>query len=157
MWPQLQVQYIPGKKTQGLVAAKDLPANTRIIYRGILMTEDEAAQQGDDTYHCWTGIEGNSDILDGSPSIDPNPDGIGGLGWFIGAKINEPSASQTANLTWLQGKYRGKNRMMMVSVRPINMGEELLIHYGSEYHQRAYRPGLTAPIPPWLEQTSVFE
>ena len=134
------VRRVPSKPGLALTARRALAPNTRLVCEGRAMTHPQylarIATGGDARY--IVGLR-RGEYIDCKPS--PRS------GWVAG-RVNEPARNETANMLLVH--ERGPPmRAVLVTVRRIEAGEELLLHYGSSYH-RTYRVGRRARRPVWL-------
>ena len=142
---ELQVVDVPNKG-KGVVAAIDLPRNSRLPYLGKQIdqkTYDNFAARNTKhpekryvDYIIATSIKGTY--------IDAHPRYRGSEKW-IASRINEPGPRQKANCV-----IRFEERLpVVVTTKKIAAGQELMLHYGGAY-ERQYRVGQRADKPAWL-------
>lgn len=122
-------------KGNGVFALKDIPPNIRIPYDGKKINEAQFSELEDRKYVMSAGRKG--EYIDANPSYPDSAEWIAGL-------INEPSQNEIGNMRLIFSK----GMPMIVSVRNISKGEELLFNYGSSY-KRNYKVGRSAPKPKW--------
>lgn len=141
------------KRGDGVYTLEPIPKNTVLFYYGVWLDQEEydkriKAGKGD-----YIIESGNKDIyVDANPDYQPKTDAygtkIGGHGKFIGGKVNEASTGETENMVLSKVMYRNKYRPVLVAIRDIEQGEELITHYGSSF-KRTYKVGRRAKFPWW--------
>jgi hypothetical protein len=137
--PVLEVKVSGHGHGLGVFATRQLAANTRVVYIGQEIT---GAQLGDLQDRQYVVASGKCDkYVDGHPRH---------LESGRAARINEPSAGQTANMILLM--ERNPPRPVCVTVRTIPPGSELLMHYGSCFKRSGYRAGQRAKRPVWASR-----
>lgn len=135
-WKQLEIQKIKNKDNQpGVVALVDLPIGTKIPYFGLEINEkcsrELCQQQIDDPKGRWYSyvLDCGNILIDAHPRYQPDQNGIGGNGLYIGGKINEPAKGECINCELISRKGLGFIKI----VCSIKAGQELLVYYGDEY------------------------
>jgi len=146
--PQLEIKQTVSKG-KGVFAASDIPANSRIPYKGESITTSQYRQLVEEQR------EGDNDLTNyiaGSftAPIDAHPR----IGLFINAFGNEPWPGETANMILTTEIFHKKTRPVFITVREIKTGDELTAKYGSGY-VRKYKVGKAAPRPQWWKQRAV--
>ena len=138
------VKEIAGKG-KGLFAKIAIPANTRIAYEGNIIDQKEydrllkLDKKDPDTQYMAYIIAGGRK----SRYIDAHPRYEGSDRWFA-SKVNEPDVGETANMVMTGGL-----KPSLVTVRPIKVGEQLTVKYGSSY-VRSYKAGRAPRKPAWI-------
>ena len=142
---EIKVGTGPGKGL-GLIATADLPRNSRLPYHGALIdqkTYDNFERRNKRhpekkyiDYIMNTSLPGQY--------VDAHPRRLNSEEFF-GSRVNEPGPGETANMII---RYE-KHWPVLVSVKKITAGQELLLHYGPSY-DRLYKVGRRATKPAWL-------
>ncbi len=130
-----------GANCHGLFAKRPLPANARLIYEGVLIADPHIEE---DVYIVASGRSG--EWLDGNPK---HAEHLAEATQWCASRVNEPSLGETANMI-IMHERTPVIQPVFVTTRPIQMGEELLVHYGSSYRRIGYKVGKRADRPKWL-------
>ena len=162
-YPALRVVKIPTKGNEdGVIALEDIKPNTILYYEGKRIDQDEfdelveklEAQEPDDQKYVSYILESGASgvYVDANPRYRPWSR-TGHRGMDIGGKVNEPATGETENMLFSNvTDEKGVKHPVLVAVRDIERGEELLVHYGSSYKRIGYKVGRRAKMPSWWKR-----
>jgi hypothetical protein len=148
---EIAIADIPDKGAS-LVTTVDLPPNSRLWYYGqeigkirLARIYAKSEEEGTEDWAEYIVPSGRKDVwIDGHPRRKEAKQSFANL-------VNEPSKGETANtILAFQTNEQGVKWPVLVTVKALPAGSQLLFHYGSDFN-RSYKVGKKPVIPKWLK------